>query len=85
MQAIKQQRLAALNARVNEGVQREFEIAVARRGITKQKAVEEALRLWISHQAALRHRKMIDAPIIHSNQPGSLNLTGLEIDEILFG
>jgi hypothetical protein len=85
MQATKQQRLVALNARVNGSVQREFEVAAARRGITKQKAVEEALRLWIAHQAALRRRKMIDAPLIHSSRPGSLKLTGLEIDEILFG
>jgi hypothetical protein len=44
MRATKQD-LVALNARVNRPVQRRFEIAVAHRGITKQKAVEEALNL----------------------------------------
>jgi hypothetical protein len=84
MQATKQD-LAALNARVSRPVQRRFEIAVAHRGITKQKAVEEALQLWIAHQSCLRKRKMGKAPLIRSRQPGSLNLTGQDIDEILFG
>jgi hypothetical protein len=77
--------LSALNARVSRPVQKRFEIAVAHRGITKQKAVEEALQLWIAHQSSLRHRKMGKAPLIRSGKPGSPNLTGQDIDEVLFG
>jgi hypothetical protein len=84
MQATKQD-LAALNARVSKPVHRRFEIAVAHRGIAKQKAVEEALQLWIAHQSSLRQRKMGKAPLIRSGKPGSLNLTGQDIDEVLFG
>jgi hypothetical protein len=84
MRATKQD-LATLNARVSPAVQRRFEIAVAHRGITKQKAVEEALQLWIAHQSTLQQRKMGKAPLIRSGKPGSLNLTGQDIDEVLFG
>ena len=77
--------LAALNARVSRPVQRLFEIAVAHRGITKQKAVEEALQLWIDRQSSLRQRKMGKAPLIRSGKPGSLNLTGQGIDDVLLG
>jgi hypothetical protein len=76
----------ALNACITRPVQRKFEIAVAERGITKQKAVEEALQLWIARQSALRKRKMGQAPIIQSHRRSrTLNLTTQDIDEILFG
>jgi hypothetical protein len=84
MQATKQN-LATLNARVSRPVQRRFEVAVAHRGITKQKAVEEALQLWIAQQSSLRQRRMGKAPLIRSGKPGSPNLTGRDIDEVLFG
>jgi hypothetical protein len=84
MQASKQ-RLVAVNARVNSAVHRQFGIAVAHRGITKQRAVEEALRLWIDRQEPVRRKKMTDAPLIRSDHPGKLHLTGADIDEILFG
>ena len=77
--------LAALNARVSRSLRRRFEIAVGHRGITKQKAVQEALQLWITQQSALRPRKMAKAPLIRSKQRGTVNLTGHDIDEILFG
>ena len=83
MRATKQDQVA-LNSRVSRPVQRRFEIAVAHRGITKQKAVEEALQLWIAHQSSVRLQKMGKAPLIRSRRPGSLNLTGRDIDEILF-
>jgi hypothetical protein len=84
MQATKQN-LATLNARVSRPVQRRFEIAVAHRGITRQKAIEEALQLWIAHQSSLQQRKMGKAPLIRSGKSGPLNLTGQDIDEVLFG
>jgi hypothetical protein len=84
MQATRKD-LVPLNARVSRPVQRRFEIAVAHRGITKQKAVEEALQLWIAHQSSLQQRKMDKAPLIRFGKPGSLNLTGYDIDEVLFG
>jgi hypothetical protein len=43
---------------------------MAHRGITKQKAVEEAIQLWIAHQSSLRRRKMGNAPLIRSGRPG---------------
>jgi hypothetical protein len=86
MQATKQLALAALNARINLPLQKQFEIAVAERGITKQKAVEEALQLWIARQSTLHKRKMGQAPLIQSHRPSrTLNLTAQDIDEILFG
>lgn len=87
MQATKQHALAALNARINLPLQKQFEIAVAERGITKQKAVEEALQLWIARQSTLRRRKMGEAPLIRSARRKSrtLNLTGQDIDDIIFG
>jgi hypothetical protein len=36
--------------RISRSLERLFEIAVAGRGVTKRKAVEEALRLWIVRQ-----------------------------------
>jgi hypothetical protein len=85
MQATKQF-LTALNARISHPIQRQFEIAVAERGITKQKAVEEALQMWIARHSTLRKRKMGEAPLIHSRRrSGALNLTAQDIDEILFG
>jgi hypothetical protein len=77
--------LAALNTRVSRPVLRRFEIAVGHRGITRQKAVEEALQLWIACQSSFRQRRMGKAPLIRSLKPGSLNLTGQDVDEILFG
>ena len=85
MQATKQT-LTALNARISRPLQRQFEVAVAERGITKQKAVEEALQLWIVRQSTLRKRKMGQAPLIQSHRRArTLNLTAQDVDEILFG
>ncbi len=85
MQATKQN-LSALNARISLPVQKQFEIAVAERGITKQKAVEEALQQWIARHSTLRKRKMGQAPLIQSaRRSRTLNLTAQDIDEILFG
>jgi len=79
------QRLAALNARVNRPLRRRFDIAVAHRGVTKQKAVEEALRLWLQRSSGGDRRRMSEAPLIKSDRPGTLNLTNEQIDAILFG
>ncbi len=83
MQASK--RLVPLNARIDATVRRGFDVAVAHRGITKQEAVEEALRRWVADQAASRKRRMDEAPLIPSRRPGSLRLTNKQIDDLLFG
>jgi len=85
MQATKPN-LSALNARINLPLQKHFEIAVAERGITKQRAVEEALQLWIARHSTLRKRKMGEAPLIESHRRSrTLNLTAQDIDDIIFG
>jgi len=83
MQASKQPRVA-LNARVSRALRRRFDTVAAYRGVTKQTAVEEALRLWIAQPSTPR-RRMIDLPLIKSDRPGTLNLTNEQIDDILFG
>jgi hypothetical protein len=82
MQATKQ----SLNARISQALEKQFETAVAERGITKQKAVEEALQLWIARQSTLHKRKMGQAPLIQSGRRSrTLNLTAQDIDDIIFG
>ena len=61
-----------------------FDLAVVRRGISTQTAVEEALTLWIAKQKKSSTHKMEEPPLIDSNHPGTLNLTNEEIDTILF-
>ena len=79
------QKLVALNARVSEPPRRRFDIAVAQRRVTKQRAVEEALRLWLHRLSEGDRRRMLEAPLIKSDRPGTLNLTNEQIDAILFG
>jgi hypothetical protein len=79
------QRLVPLNARVSRPLRQQFDVAVARRRITKQKAVEEALRLWLHRPSNGDKRRMIAAPLIKSNRPGTVHLTNEQIDAILFG
>ena len=83
MQASKQ--TVALNARVDRKRRRALDLAVARRGITTQKAVEEAIDLWLAHYAPRRVRGEVSLPLIKSDRPGTIDLTNEQIDEIIFG
>lgn len=78
-------RLVALNARISPHLRRDLGLAVARRGITIQQAVEEALRGWLAEQSRVKQRYMGPPPVIKSSRPGTLHLTNEQIDEILFG
>ena len=78
-------RVVALNARVSHERRRAFDVAIARRGITVQKAVEEAIDLWMSQNAPLRARKEVRLPLIESAHPGSVNVTREQIDDLVFG
>jgi len=77
--------IAPLNVRIPAGLSRDLTVLVARLGITKQRAVEQALRLWIAQQNAPAGRTMADAPLIPSDHPGTVDLTNKQIDDLLFG
>ena len=79
MQASKQ---IALNARVPLALKRELDITTARKGISKQDAVIQALELWLK---AAQPRKRLAVPVIRTGRRATLNLTNEKIDEILFG
>jgi hypothetical protein len=72
-----------LNVRIPAPLSREFGLLTARLGVTKQAAVEQALRLWITQQT-YPNRTMGEAPLISSDRTGSIDLTNEQIDEILF-
>jgi hypothetical protein len=76
--------LLPLNVRIPVALSRELTVLVANLGITKQTAVEHALRLWIAQQSAPAVRTMADAPLIPSDRPGTLDLTNQQIDDLLF-
>jgi hypothetical protein len=71
-----------LNARINNSLRRAFDIAVARRGVTKQEAVEEALRLWLRDPHAGQPRPRLKPPRITGAKP-NINVTGRDLDELL--
>jgi hypothetical protein len=79
------ERKVALNARIDTRRRRALDIAVARRGTTIQAAVEEALDLWILRESSRKPRKLTEAPLIEASGEAPFNLTGRDIDEILFG
>jgi hypothetical protein len=76
--------LLPLNVRIPVALSRELTVLVARLGITKQAALEQALTMWIAQQNAPLVRTMTDAPLIPSDRPGSLDLTNQQIDDLLF-
>jgi hypothetical protein len=82
MQASKQ---AALNARVPVALKRGLDIIAARRGISKQDAVVQAIELWLRTQQPKDRRRRLPVPVIRTGRPGTLDLTNEKIDEILFG
>ena len=78
--------MAPINARVDEGLRKDFTVEAAERGITMQAAMEEALTLWIAKQEELKMRRMDDAPLIEPAAGETIQpLTGEEIDSLLFG
>jgi hypothetical protein len=82
MQASKQ---VALNARVPLTLKRELDIITARKGISKQDAVVQALELWLKASEPKDRRKRLPVPVIRTGHPATLKLTNEKIDEILFG
>jgi len=75
----------ALNARVPAALKREIDIAAARRGVSKQDAVVQALELWLRAEESKDRRRRLPLPVIRTGRPATLDLTGEKIDEILFG
>jgi hypothetical protein len=72
-----------LNVRIPAALSREFGLLTARLGVTKQAAVAQALRLWITQQT-YPNRTRREAPLISSDRTGSIDLTNEQIDDILF-
>ena len=75
----------SLNARVNVRVCRAFDIEVAKMRITKQHAVEEALRLWLSAQAKQSEGLVVRAPILPAGGRDNYTLSPQEIDDAVLG
>jgi hypothetical protein len=74
-----------LNARVNVRVCRAFDIEVAKKRITKQQAVEEALRLWLNAQEKQSEGLAVRAPILPSEGRDQYILSAREIDDAVLG
>ena len=77
--------VTALNARLNVQVCRAFDISVAKKGISKQQAVEEAIRLWISAQVKQSEGLTVRAPIISTRGRGKYTLSAQEVDDAVLG
>jgi len=60
---------------------RELKIVAAKRGMTPERVVWEAVERGV-HRARRTSRRL-QFPLLHSAEPGSLNLTNAEIDEFV--
>ena len=74
-----------MNARVSVRICRAFDIELAKKRITKQAAVEEALRLWISAQVKQTEGLPVRAPILDAAGRGPYTLSPQEIDDAVLG
>ena len=76
---------APLNARVSVRLCQAFDIEVAKKRITKQQAVEEAIQLWISAQVKQAEGLTVRAPILAADGRHQYTLSPQEIDDAVLG
>lgn len=74
-----------LNARVSVRICQAFDVEIAKKRISKQQAVEEAIRLWITAQLKQSEGLPVRAPILAAGARGTYTLSQDEIDDAVFG
>jgi len=79
----KEEEVIALNVRIPVRLRRAFDVEVAKRGITKQEAMEEALSAW-THQSA-SPSLLPPFPVFPSKSGRKFNITPEQIDEASIG
>ena len=57
----------------------------ALRGTSLKEIIQRALERELEHATEKQKQKRVKLPLIRSKEPGTLNLTNAEIDEIVFG
>lgn len=67
---------------VPDELYRELKVVAAERGTTLKRIVREALERELQREKRPRRRRL-RFPLLDSVEPGSLNLTNAEIDELL--
>ena len=75
--------IVALNARISVKLRRAFDVEVAKRGITKQQAMEEALLAWTRQPTSAE--PMPPFPEFPSKSARKFNFTPVQIDEASIG
>jgi hypothetical protein len=62
---------------------RQLKSLAARRGTTLKQVLRSAVEREISAAMGKRERRRVAVPILKSRQPGTLNLTNAEIEDLL--